>query len=246
MRNRYGALFLEDSWRVRPNLTFNYGFRWDVEMPFHEKFNQIQTLVAGEQSLVYPGAPTGLVFPGDPGISRSLGKHAVEQLVSALGLGLFARRQHSGVLGSCWQSGRFQHSFGAGVSSRQWKASPPSHGGRRSVWQHVREPASPLFSNPFVDAGTGFNEGQRFPLSFPAFGASPSHPNTTVDWTPFLPISGLPGYAPGNVSPYATHIIFPAAAIGPRYRAQPELHRQRGPSSASCSSKPILASRRLA
>jgi hypothetical protein len=65
-------------------------------------------------------------------------------------------------------------------------------------------PVPPLFSNPFVDAGTGFNEGQRFPLTFPAFGASPSHPNNSVDWAPFLPISGLPGYAPENVSPYAT------------------------------------------
>ena len=31
----------------------------------------------------------------------------------------------------------------------------------------------------------------------------PSHPNPNVDWTPFLPISGLPGYYPKSVSPYS-------------------------------------------
>ena len=71
-RNRYGALFLQDSWRAQPRLTFNYGVRWDVIMPWYEKYNQIQTLVPGEQSVVFPGAPAGLVFPGDPGVARAL------------------------------------------------------------------------------------------------------------------------------------------------------------------------------
>ena len=71
-RNRYGAIYLQDSWRIKPRLTLNYGVRWDAIMPWYEKYNQIQTLVPGEQSVVYPGAPTGLVFPGDPGISRGL------------------------------------------------------------------------------------------------------------------------------------------------------------------------------
>ena len=206
MRNRYGALFLEDSWRVRPNLTFNYGFRWDVEMPFHEKFNQIQTLVAGEQSLVYPGAPTGLVFPGDPGISRSLGSTRWNNLSPRLGLAYSPAARHSGVLGKLLGNpGDSSIRLGAGrFFSAVEGITAGVMAGDAPYGSTYVSPASPLFSNPFVDAGTGFNEGQRFPLSFPAFGASPSHPNTTVDWTPFLPISGLPGYAPGNVSPYAT------------------------------------------
>jgi len=72
MRNRYGALYLQDSWRIKPRLTLNFGMRWDVMMPWYEKYNQIQTLVPGEQSVVYPGARTGLVFAGDPGVARSL------------------------------------------------------------------------------------------------------------------------------------------------------------------------------
>ncbi len=31
MRNHYGSLFVQDSWRMRPRLTFNFGLRWDVD-----------------------------------------------------------------------------------------------------------------------------------------------------------------------------------------------------------------------
>ena len=62
----------QDSWRVTPRVTLNYGLRWDMLPPWREKYNQLQTLVLGEQSRVYPGAPQGLVFPGDPGVPSTL------------------------------------------------------------------------------------------------------------------------------------------------------------------------------
>jgi len=71
-RNLYMAAFAQDSWKVSDRLTLNYGVRWDRIRPWLEMFNQLQTLVEGEQSVVFPGAPQGLVFPGDPGVPRSL------------------------------------------------------------------------------------------------------------------------------------------------------------------------------
>jgi hypothetical protein len=204
MRNRYAALFLQDSWRLRPNLTLNYGVRWDVEMPYYEKFNQIQTLVAGEQSVVYPGAPAGLVFPGDPGISRSLAPTRWNDLSPRVGIAC-SPGEHSGLLGALLGKAG-QSSLRAGVGRFFSAIEGISSGvmaGDAPYGSTYVSPNPPLFSNPFVDAATGNNEGQRFPLTFPAFGASAQHPNTSVDWAPFLPISGLPGYAPGNVSPYA-------------------------------------------
>ena len=50
----------------------NYGVRWDRIRPWQEKFNQLQALVKGGQSQVFPGAPQGLVFPGDHGVPDSL------------------------------------------------------------------------------------------------------------------------------------------------------------------------------
>lgn len=203
MRNRYGALYLEDSWRVRPHLTFNYGVRWDVIMPWYEKYNQIQTLVPGEQSLVYPNAPEGLVFPGDPGVSRALapvrwnnfsprfGIAWAPRGGSALTRKLFGENDSTSIrLGF----GRFFSAI-EGVSAGVMAGDPP-YGSTYS------SPAPPLFSNPFITASTGLNNQQRFPIQFPALNASPSNPDSSVNWAPFLPVSGLPGYKPDGVSPY--------------------------------------------
>ena len=44
-RSRYIGLFGQDSWRMKPNLTLNYGLRWDVSRPWSEKNGQLETLV---------------------------------------------------------------------------------------------------------------------------------------------------------------------------------------------------------
>ena len=64
LRNEYGAVFAQDSWRARPNLTVNYGLRWDLMMPWYEADNQIQTIVPGQQSIVYPRRTDGPRVPG--------------------------------------------------------------------------------------------------------------------------------------------------------------------------------------
>src|SRR5262249_49567008 len=44
LRNKYGAVFAQDSWRMKPTLTANFGIRWDVIQPWYERDNQIQTI----------------------------------------------------------------------------------------------------------------------------------------------------------------------------------------------------------
>jgi hypothetical protein len=72
-RNLYMAAFVQDSWKVVPTLTLNYGIRWDRIRPWQEKFNQLQTLVQGQQSQVFPGAPRGLGLPRRPRCARVAG-----------------------------------------------------------------------------------------------------------------------------------------------------------------------------
>lgn len=196
MRNRYGAVFAEDSWRVLPRLTLNFGARWDVIMPWYEKYNQIQTLIPGEQSVVFPGAPQGLVFPGDPGVARSLASVRWNNFSPRLGLAWSPADRMSIRLGF----GRF-FSAVEGVSAGVMAGDPP-YGSTYS------SPAPPLFSNPFVTASTGVDNLQRFPIHFPELNASAGHPNAGVNWAPFLPVSGLPGYRPGSVSPYTEQYTF--------------------------------------
>jgi hypothetical protein len=71
-RNTSVGLYAEDSWRLRPSLTLNYGLRWDRLEPWYEKYDNNITFIPGEQSVVFPTAPVGIVYPGDPGVARTL------------------------------------------------------------------------------------------------------------------------------------------------------------------------------
>src|SRR6185437_10290825 len=66
--------YAQDSWTARPDLTVNYGVAWQVNTPWVLPFNDftaINCFRPGEQSLIYPSSPVGVVFPGDAGCTSS-------------------------------------------------------------------------------------------------------------------------------------------------------------------------------
>ena len=48
--------------------------------------NEIATLIYGEQSRAFPGAPLGLVYPGDPGVPRTMAPTGYHNFAPRLGL----------------------------------------------------------------------------------------------------------------------------------------------------------------
>ncbi|MGB8261870.1 MAG: TonB-dependent receptor, partial [Terracidiphilus sp.] len=204
-RNLYMAAFAQDSWKATSRLTVNYGLRWDRIRPWQEKFNQLQTLIRGEQSRVFPGAPRGLVFPGDPGVAASLAP-ARHDLAPRLGLAWspeFAApwmRRLSGPTGTTSLRAGFGLFYTAweGLSAGIMSANPP-------YGYTYTTAAPPLFDQPFVTAATGVSTRQRFPLHMAAYGASRAHPDNSVDWTQFEPLVGIPAVDPGDRTPFAGH-----------------------------------------
>ncbi len=196
LRNQYGGVFAQDSWRARSNVTINFGLRWDIMAPWYEKDNQIQTIVPGEPSQVYPGAPLGLVFPGDPGIARGLSPTQWGNISPRLGIAYSPNEKTS--LRASW--GLFYTAF-QGLSAGIMYGVPP-------YGYNYLSPAPPVFETPFITAADGINNGQRFPQQFPPFGATPQNPVTSINWSQFLPVNADPFFAPNNKTPYSSNFMF--------------------------------------
>src|SRR5580658_2327327 len=166
LRNRYFGLYVQDSWRVRSNLTINAGLRWDVVAPWHEKYNQLQTYIAGAQSTLYPGAPPGLVVAGDPGVPNTLAPISYRNFAPRIGVAYspkFDRGLLRTIFGDSGESsirasyGLFYTAF-PGLAAGIMYAVPP-------FGFNYLSPAPPLLGTPFITAATGHDNVDPFPLT---------------------------------------------------------------------------------
>jgi hypothetical protein len=107
VRSKSVYLFVQDSWKIKPNVTLNYGMRWELNTPLADAGQKVQTFRPGQVSTVYPCqlsalsplfnpgvndcnntgvTPVGLVVPGDKGIPNGLSDTYYKSFAPRIGL----------------------------------------------------------------------------------------------------------------------------------------------------------------
>jgi len=115
--------FAQDSWKIKPNITLNYGFRWELNTPPTDIAGHVETFRPGQNSTVYPCqltplsityfqslgvgspncsntgvTPTGLVVPGDKGVPPGMTSTYYKAFAPRIGLA-YSPNFDSGILG---------------------------------------------------------------------------------------------------------------------------------------------------
>jgi hypothetical protein len=205
-RSRYGALYVQDTYKVKANLTLNLGLRWEVSMPWYDTQGKIETIVPGLQSTQFPTAPEAWVVPGDPGIPSTLAHTRYNNFGPRVGIA-YSPDFSDGVLGKIFGGAgktSIRASFGLYYTSIE-DLNLFYEVGDAPFGLYWVSPEPTMFDQPFQTRATGASQGQRFPFNFPI----PGDPaNATLDYSIYLPISYSPGFSIHNRLPYAEHYNF--------------------------------------
>ncbi len=201
VRNTSFYLFAQDSWKIKPNLTLNYGLRWELDTPLADKAKHVQTFRPGQSSTVYPcGGPNtdctsqdavGLVVPGDPGVPAGMTQTYYKA---------FAPR-----IGVAWSPGNsgktsFRAGFGLFYNPMeqlvlaQFGAEPP-FGGSTFVYETQ-------FNQPFLG-----QDGATTYLN-PFNGVLPAPRGTPQDWAVFEPLLLFGDFQPKMRTQYSSQYNF--------------------------------------
>ena len=203
-RNKYLGIYGQDSWRVTHSVTLNYGLRWDRIEPWYEKYNQIATFAPGKQSVVFPEAPAGILYPTDPGVPRTLAPPGNRDIAPRIGLAYSPNASGDGLLARI-VGGPAKTSVRASYGMFYTAIEALTIGvmsANAPYGTTYTSPAPPLFSTPFITAANGQNLGQVFPVTLAPLNSSASHPDPNINWPQFEPITGLPNYPTTNRIPY--------------------------------------------
>ncbi len=201
VRNTGLYLYAQDSWKIKPNLTLNYGLRWELNTPLADIAQHVQTFRPGQSSTIYPcGGPNtdcssqdaiGLVVPGDAGIQPGLTQTYYKAIAPRIGIAWSPGGSGKTSIRAGW--GLFYNPVEQLVLE-QFGAEPP-FGGSTFVDETQ-------FNLPFLDQSGTFNY-------LNPFNGVISPPRKTLqDWATFEPILLFGDFQPHMRSQYSAQYNF--------------------------------------
>jgi len=201
-------LFAQDSWKIRPNLTLNYGLRWELNTPLTDIGKHVQTYRPGQVTSIYPCQmgtygelltgttncdsmfPTGLVVPGDKGIPPGLTQTYYKAFAPRIGIAWSPGTSGKTSIRAGW--GMFYNPVEQLVLE-QFSAEPPFGGSTYLV--------ETFFNTPFyAQAG--------YPYPNPFNGIQDPPRGQPVDWSIFRPILLFGEFQPHMRSQYSVQYNF--------------------------------------
>jgi hypothetical protein len=205
VRTKSLYLFAQDSWKIKPTVTLNYGLRWELNTPLADAGKKVQTFRPGQLSTIYPCTlptssplfnsaagitdcnsagvtPLGLVVPGDKGVPNGLSSTYYKSFAPRIGIA-WSPDAKDGMLGKLFGGpGKTSIRAGYGIFYNPVEqlvleqfSAEPPFGGSTFVF-------NTLFNTPFL----GQDGATTFPNPFNGILNPPR--GQAVDWELFRPI----------------------------------------------------------
>jgi len=202
IRNTGLYLFAQDSWKIRPNLTLNYGLRWELNTPLADQAQHVETFRPGQSSTVFPcGGPNtdctsqnaiGLVVPGDPGVPPGMTQTYYKAFAPRIGIAWSPGNSGKTSIRAGW--GLFYNPIEQLVLA-QFGAEPP-FGGSTVV-------SETQFNLPFADQG--YNPVTQMGTTYlnPFNGVITPTRGNPQDWARFEPIDLYGDFQPHMRTQYS-------------------------------------------
>ncbi len=203
-------LFAQDSWKIKSNVTLNYGLRWETNTPLTDIGQKVQRFNPGQNSTIFPcdlstgfpsssvsffqsptnptptcantgTTPTGLVVPGDKGVPGGLISTYYNAFAPRLGLNWSPGWKNGALANLTGGPNKTTVSMGWGLFYNPIEQLVLEQFSAEPPFGISNGVSNPLFSTPFVT-----QEGATFPNVSDAFLNPPR--NQPVDWALYRPI----------------------------------------------------------